>query len=247
MRRLLLPLVLLSVNLGAHAATPTASDLIDELSDLTDRARVEQAANPWLEKELRALVRKHDKRWPEVLIRENFQDGEMTNNPTWSVSQGAFHVDNKMLVGTVAKGDDFNRAVIKAHITNAFSVSTLFALTPDNRPGRLVIGVIQDNPERYGYRLRILGGEESTVELLRTSRHGKATVAKVTLAKRIDDGVPHLWRWQHAKNDTVVVKLDGEHLFEVTDSSFKDPYEKLVVRQGGGELRMNNIQVRGTR
>lgn len=87
------------------AATPVSSAqsenaelqaLVDQLRELTDRARQQRAADRWLLNDLEALISRHDWPWRNPLLNEDFADGDYDQNPAWSLISGQFWVDGRL-------------------------------------------------------------------------------------------------------------------------------------------------------
>ena len=73
-------------------------DLIGDLEDLIDQAETDRAADPEFLKDLRsALAQYSAPAAPSYvsLLFDDFRDGNYTQKPTWTVTSGAFKVDNK--------------------------------------------------------------------------------------------------------------------------------------------------------
>ena len=73
-------------------------DLINELDELIDQAETDRAADPQFLKDLRGVLAKYSApAAPKyvALLFDDFRDGNYTQNPVWTVTSGAFKVDNK--------------------------------------------------------------------------------------------------------------------------------------------------------
>jgi hypothetical protein len=73
-------------------------DLIGDLEELIDQAEQDRAADPQFLKDLRAVLAEYSA--PPApkfvaLMFDDFRDGNYTQNPTWTVTSGAFKVDRK--------------------------------------------------------------------------------------------------------------------------------------------------------
>ncbi len=72
----------------AQAQAPANRDLArfaDELEDLLDDAERRRGAEPGLLRDLRALVRKRAGPWTDRILYDEFEDGDYTRNPAWTL------------------------------------------------------------------------------------------------------------------------------------------------------------------
>ena len=67
-----------------------AQALVNQLRDITQRARKERAADRWLLQALEDLVAKFDWPWSKEIVKEDFYDGEYQSAPAWEVVSGQF-------------------------------------------------------------------------------------------------------------------------------------------------------------
>ncbi|MDE0387141.1 MAG: hypothetical protein OXI75_00435 [Rhodospirillales bacterium] len=84
---------------GAEAADPAALEaLARELEALIDQAEDARAADPRFLQDLRDLIATHvaDAQPRTALIRDDFSDGDYTDDPRWEVVSGDFSVDGRL-------------------------------------------------------------------------------------------------------------------------------------------------------
>ena len=90
-------ILILSFSSGSVASENTELQaIVDELKQITDRARQQRAADRWLLRDLEELVAKHDWPWREELLSEDFADGDYHQNPKWQVVSGQFWIDRRL-------------------------------------------------------------------------------------------------------------------------------------------------------
>ena len=77
--------------------TGTMPELVKNLRALVDKAERDKAANPLFLKDLRNLADQYGgpvAGWPVRLLYDDFQDGQYTSNPAWTVTAGRWQVGN---------------------------------------------------------------------------------------------------------------------------------------------------------
>ena len=67
--------------------------LIDELNALVDEAEKARAADPIFLRDLRDLARRYDRPWRQLVLVDDFGDGDFTAGPAWTVSSGRYWVE----------------------------------------------------------------------------------------------------------------------------------------------------------
>lgn len=82
--------------LSATSDNPELQSLVDQLREITQRAREQRAADRWLLNELDDLVSRHDWPWRNALLSEDFSDGNYDRDPAWDVISGQFWVDGRL-------------------------------------------------------------------------------------------------------------------------------------------------------
>lgn len=87
-----LALVLALLPALAPAADTDTQALIDELRQLSDKAREQRAADRWLQRALDDLVARYDWPWQKELVFDDFSDGDYQQHPAWQVQNGRFWV-----------------------------------------------------------------------------------------------------------------------------------------------------------
>jgi hypothetical protein len=100
--RTLVVVIFLTILIASSTTTAGAPDnqqlqtLVDQLREITEKARKERAADRWLLNELEDLVSRHDWPWRNELLNEDFSDGNYDQNPAWNVVAGQFWVDGRL-------------------------------------------------------------------------------------------------------------------------------------------------------
>jgi len=92
MRRISLALALCLTPLAVPAADTDSQALIDELRQLSDKAREQRAADRWLQRALDDLVARYDWPWRKEMVFDDFSDGDYEQHPSWQIISGRFWV-----------------------------------------------------------------------------------------------------------------------------------------------------------
>ncbi len=93
---LLLGLAAQPFELPAREANPGIQQMVDQLRQLTEKARQQRAADRWLLNAMEELVARYDWPWREQLLDEAFSDGDFRKDPAWVVRSGEFWIDGKL-------------------------------------------------------------------------------------------------------------------------------------------------------
>ena len=77
----------------SQAGTQRQQDFVDKLKGLIDEAEKARAVDPQFLGDLRGLVREYDRPRRRVVLSDRFEDGDFTDNPAWTVTQGRYWVE----------------------------------------------------------------------------------------------------------------------------------------------------------
>jgi hypothetical protein len=144
-------------------------------------------------------------------------------------------------------------AAIKAPvaISNAFAIemelsSRALAGLVD---GRFEFGPYQGAQAGAGYRLAYSSNPSRgtpSLELLRHSSRGTSTLELHDQPLKLEDQQAHTLVWTRDKAGAMAVSLDGQELFQVTDRSFRDPFDGFAMINSGGDYALRRITIDGS-
>lgn len=82
--------------LKAEATNSDLQTLVDQLKEITQKARQQRAADRWLLNDLEDLVGQFDWPWQDEFLAEDFSDGDYAQDPKWQVTSGQFWIDGRL-------------------------------------------------------------------------------------------------------------------------------------------------------
>ena len=288
-------LTLLFAASASHSAAPDnqqLQSLVDQLREITVKARQQRAADRWLLNDLEDLVSRHDWPWRNELLNEDFSDGDYDQNPTWNVMSGQFWVDGRLGLRSRSEPEveeapapqareekkDLGKALLGALLQEAMrgkkreqpreeprekrdqpaeiqldlQIPTVFALqlefsvhNPPQEAGQLEFSLYQGSRGDTGYRLILMLGDQSSMELL-SRINGKTRVIERIEFGNISDGQTHAIEWRRDPNGQIEVLLDEQPVVKVRDSSFRYPFKQLSIRNQGGDFAIGSVTLHGS-
>jgi len=136
-------------------------------------------------------------------------------------------------------------------ISNAFAIElelTSRAL-PGLVDGRFEFGPYQGAQAAAGYRLVYTANPSPgtpSLELLKLSSRGTSTLDLYDQPLRLEDQQGHTIVWTRDRAGAMAVSVDGQTLFQVTDRSFRDPFDGFALINSGGDYALRRITIDGT-
>ena len=149
-------------------------------------------------------------------------------------------------------GPGFAAAIAPVKVTNAFALRVdLTSRVVQGVPGaRLEFGPYQGADASAGYRLAYspgpTGGAPSLALLRLSSRGGISTIELYDQPLELEDGNSHVIEWTRDGRGHMVVRVDGTEVINVTDRSFRDPFDGVALVNSGGDYALRSITVDGT-
>lgn len=280
-----------SLTFSAAPDNQQLQTLVDQLREITEKARKERAADRWLLNELEELVSRHDWPWRNELLNEDFSDGNYDQNPAWNVVSGQFWVDGRLGLRSRSEQEeetpapqpqeqkkDLGKALFgallqeamrgkerqqpqpepaqkrdqPAEIQLALQIPTVYALqlefsahNPPNEAGQIEFSLYQGKSGDTGYRLILMLGEKSSLELL-SRINGKTRVIDRVEFGNISDGQTHAIEWRRDPNGQIEVLMDEQPLVRARDHSFRHPFTQLSLRNQGGDFAIGSVTLHGS-
>lgn len=110
-------------------------EFVKELQTLLRAAKRDNAANPRFLRDIERLIAKYNNTnpWGDVVLRDHFQDGNFTQNPTWRVLQGKFWVENGYGLRSRVRNKRFAREMTEEEQTQAL-VSVILGAATGTKP-----------------------------------------------------------------------------------------------------------------
>ncbi len=149
-------------------------------------------------------------------------------------------------------GPGFATAIAPVKVTNAFAlrVDLTSRIVPGVPEARLEFGPYQGADASAGYRLAYspgpTGGAPSLALLRLSSRGGISTIELYDQPLELEDGNSHVIEWTRDGRGHMVVRVDGTEVINVTDRSFRDPFDGVALVNSGGDYALRSITVDGT-
>ncbi len=145
----------------------------------------------------------------------------------------------------------FAAAIAPVKITNAFALRV--ELTSRDVQGsaepRFEFGPYQGASASAGYRLAYTpgatGGTPSIALLRLSSRGGISTIELYDKPLKLEDGKPHVIEWTRNRRGRMAVRVDGAEVMNVTDRSFRDPFDGVALVNSGGDYALRSITIDG--
>ncbi len=135
-----------------------------------------------------------------------------------------------------------NPAVIETTVklSNAFSLE--LELRANNANEGLELGI---ENKGGGYWISYRPGNPGHYELLRTTPRGMSLIEQTDQGPTLDDDASHQLNWTRDTAGFMRIRLDGALLMEVSDRSFRKSFDRLMVRNLGGDFAIRELSLMG--
>lgn len=162
-----------------------------------------------------------------------------------AVLQGANK--NKSNTTTAPAADLSGPAVLSTRL----KISNAFAITADlsswTGEGSFAVAVTQGTSDA-GYRVLYTpkqGTRSATLELVRMTSRGQGTINSVSI-NALEDQKNHTLNWTRDQDGRMVVKLDTKQVLNTRDTTFRDPFDGLVLINAGADVIVKSVEVLGS-
>ncbi len=133
-----------------------------------------------------------------------------------------------------------------ATIETSVNLSNAFALQLELRSGQTGEGLeLGIENKGGGYWLVYRPGNPGRYELLRTTSRGMAMVEQIDHGPTLEDGARHQLNWTRDGAGFMRISVDNALLMEVADRSFRKSFDRLVVRNLGGDFAIQELSLMG--
>ncbi|MCP3670623.1 MAG: SEL1-like repeat protein [Gammaproteobacteria bacterium] len=247
-------------------------ELVGELKSLIEKIKTNKAADRWVIKDLRKLVKKNQRPWPHLLMHEKFSKRKYRLSNKWEVVSGKFHVrpgagllsnakatyssrnDNRKelaaaILKSFIKGDNRHfkkhktaQITSKQIISNAFATKARF--NSIERKSRIAIMLSRGKKKDSGYRLILdTDGKRDKISLVHVSRSGRTIIESFRGQLGLSDGAPHTAEWTRNKAGKMAVAIDGKELFRTHDTNISKGFSQISITNIGGDYMLRDLML----
>lgn len=136
-------------------------------------------------------------------------------------------------------------AFVETPISNAFAVVFDLTVLEARADGGLRLGPYRGTGRAAGYRLALVPGAQSVVELLRVAPGRSAVIERRALSTRLDDGRRHRIEWRRGRDGEMVVLIDQTEVLRAVDRRYADRFAGFTVVNRGGDYMIGRVAVYG--
>jgi len=139
------------------------------------------------------------------------------------------------------------RALLAEGVGNAFAMQIrFFGTPPSSGSGRFAFGPYQGGGGEAGYRVTYsVEGQSASLALIKHAPRGtQSTVARHDKVPRLRRGESHTLMWTRNSDGRMQIDVDGQQVVDVTDRGFSDPFDGVILENGGGTFTIDALVVK---
>ena len=154
-------------------------------------------------------------------------------------------VESGMDVGTAAsaKSEDSDALIYtRLRADNGFALEMEFLTGKEI--GTLEVGIFQGAAPGPGYRLALSPGGRPSLVLSRVEARGSVVIDTAIRQLRLEPGKHHRLLWTRGSQGVMTVTVDDQQFMRDSDRTFLDPWDGVLLRNGGGDFTVRQITLR---
>jgi hypothetical protein len=254
---------------GAQQQSKTLQKLLKDLTAMIQQAERDEAASPDFLADLKAFAQRlqavsmpPQEAAPPLGLRDNFSDGNYTQNPIWKVSAGTWSVDtggsnvglvskirqqplNILLGGLLAPQGTQQTQQQYASIYTAVKLPAAFIMTvkmtSKDRYGALNFGPYQGASAQNLYRLVYQPGAQQGLLLQRVSQQNVVNLGVYNGPVNLEDGKVHEITLTRDLYGRMQVLIDGQSAIKASDATITGEFDGFLIVNSGGSYWLRDI------
>ncbi|MEX2516397.1 MAG: SEL1-like repeat protein [Gammaproteobacteria bacterium] len=144
--------------------------------------------------------------------------------------------------GNTAETPDLAEIHVVQNITNAFALE--LGLNVRQATGPLVFGPYQGSERSSGYHLVYTPDAARGLHLVRLTSSGSSIIESVDQQFTLNQ--QYAIQWTRDSSGVMVVSLDDNEVFRVTDRNFRDSFDGFTLINKGGDYTISAVTIHGT-
>ena len=202
-----------------------------------------------------------------VRIRDNFADGDHTQDPAWRIVSGHFEVHggglNSTMVPPSERTEDMGRqilgdilqrqlgitldgqetaaaAYLPTRIGPEFRITTVISGSAEAH-SHIDLGPYRGDQLNHGYRLVYRASQTRPLQLVVVNESGSSVIASASLP--LARGEHHRLVWARDSEGRMTITRNDEILIDVIDSTSNDRFDGFSLINAGGSWTLHEVTV----
>jgi hypothetical protein len=204
-------------------------------------------------------------------LHENFLADNYQRGAGWKIIAGNFRLVNGTgLIGTAENNwgaannniDDLASILLEnifkqsrrspqnrqlAKIQNEVSFSNEFALKVETgslqETDGFMLSCSLGSAPFTGYRLAFKPGQSDQIKQFQVGADNPIVIKTYSGNLHLDKAGSHIFQWTRSKDGLMAVIIDGQELFNVSDTAITGSFEKLSIAHAGDQVILRDIQL----